>query len=256
MKKNLVKGITIFSAIAVFGIGAAFAFNVSGSANKISDAEVSVQAAGNVEIENIDSVVAVDMGNNATEAVKVETAETVETVEAQPANVETTEAVEVQPTVAAETNAVVVTETTVATEAVKPVSNYDNNGYVDQVFSLINDYRNEQGVSYVTFDATLTQMAMTRANEMASANFFVIQDGHHMRPDGREASTVAEDYNQYGRFGEIMGRYQTSAEEIVTGWIGSSTHRACMINSTYSRVGIGYGYDSEGYIYWVAIFMD
>ena len=45
-------------------------------------------------------------------------------------------------------------------------------------------------------------------------------------------------------------------DEIVTGWHNSATHYACMTSSKYNRVGVGIAADSEGYLYWVAIFMD
>lgn len=108
----------------------------------------------------------------------------------------------------------------------------------------------------VTYDATLTDMAQVRASENAANDYFVIENGKHKRPDGRNASSICEDYGQTGYFGEVMGRYQTSPVEIVNGWHNSATHYACMTNTKYSRVGVGVAADSEGYLYWVAIFMD
>ena len=83
-----------------------------------------------------------------------------------------------------------------------------------------------------------------------------IENGKHKRPDGRNASSICEDYGQSGSFGEVMGRYQETPDEIVTGWHNSATHYACMTSSKYNRVGVGIAADSEGYLYWVAIFMD
>ena len=92
---------------------------------------------------------------------------------------------------------------------------------------------------------------------VAAANdYFVIENGKHKRPDGRNASSICEDYGQRGSFGEVMGRYQETPDEIVTGWHNSATHYACMTSSKYNRVGVGIAADSEGYLYWVAIFMD
>ena len=108
----------------------------------------------------------------------------------------------------------------------------------------------------VTYDVTLTDMAQVRASENAANDYFVIENGKHKRPDGRKASSICEDYGQSGNFGEVMGRYQETPDEIVTGWHNSATHYACMTNTKYSRVGVGVVADSEGYLYWVAIFMD
>ena len=100
------------------------------------------------------------------------------------------------------------------------------------------------------------RVAQVRASENAANDYFVIENGKHKRPDGRNASSICEDYGQRGSFGEVMGRYQETPDEIVTGWHNSATHYACMTSSKYNRVGVGIAADSEGYLYWVAIFMD
>ncbi len=108
----------------------------------------------------------------------------------------------------------------------------------------------------VTYDAILTDMAQVRASENAANDYFVIENGKHKRPDGRNASSICSDFGQAGYFGEVMGRYQETPDEIVNGWHNSATHYACMTSTKYSRVGVGVAADSEGYLYWVAIFMD
>ena len=45
-------------------------------------------------------------------------------------------------------------------------------------------------------------------------------------------------------------------KKIGNGWHNSATHYACMTSTKYNRVGVGIAADSEGYLYWVAIFMD
>lgn len=151
----------------------------------------------------------------------------------------------------------VITETA-ATEAVTelPIVQTPSDARVAQVIAGINAEREAAGVAAVTYDVTLTDMAQVRASENAANDYFVIENGKHKRPDGRKASSICEDYGQSGNFGEVMGRYQETPDEIVTGWHNSATHYACMTNTKYSRVGVGVAADSEGYLYWVAIFMD
>lgn len=151
----------------------------------------------------------------------------------------------------------VITETA-ATEAVTelPVVQTPSDARVAQVIAGINAEREAAGVAAVTYDVTLTDMAQVRASENAANDYFVIENGKHKRPDGRNASSICEDYGQSGSFGEVMGRYQETPDEIVTGWHNSATHYACMTSSKYNRVGVGIAADSEGYLYWVAIFMD
>ena len=134
--------------------------------------------------------------------------------------------------------------------------NTTDDATVNDVIKRINEVRASVGVSSVKYDWTLNQMAQVRAIENAENNFFKAQNGRHLRPDGRAASTICNDYGQYGNFGEVMGRYQMTTAEIVDGWVNSAPHYACITNSIYKRIGIGYEADSEGRIYWVAILMD
>lgn len=147
---------------------------------------------------------------------------------------------------------------TEVTEAVTelPVVQTPSDARVAQVIAGINAEREAAGVAAVTYDMTLTDMAQVRASENAANDYFVIENGKHKRPDGRKASSICEDYGQSGNFGEVMGRYQETPDEIVTGWHNSASHYACMTSGKYNRVGVGIAADSEGYLYWVAIFMD
>jgi uncharacterized protein YkwD len=129
--------------------------------------------------------------------------------------------------------------------------------YINEVYTLINQERAAVGAPAVSLDNTLTVMACHRAVENAKNSFMEVSaDGHHLRPDGSNASSICYYYGQYGNFGEIMGRRQTSPAEIVAGWHNSSAHYACMISTKYTRVGIGVAQTSDGTYYWNAEFMN
>lgn len=227
MKKNnskkWIKTITITTAVLVFAAGAVFALKPAGTANTDKDSADTVVAAAN---EATDLVVKETVSEKETEVI-TETAATEATTE------EATEAV---------------------TEL--PVVQTPSDARVAQVIAGINAEREAVGVAAVTYDVTLTDMAQVRASENAANDYFVIENGKHKRPDGRKASSICEDYGQSGNFGEVMGRYQETPDEIVTGWHNSASHYACMTSGKYNRVGVGIAADSEGYLYWVAIFMD
>lgn len=227
-KANSKKSIKIITvAVLVFGIGAAYAMKTSGTANLDNNSAKTVVAASNMN--NQVAVAGVSAG--------VETETQAETV-----------AQTVAPTVE-ETQPV---EPETQKEEAAPVID----SRVSEVIAGINAERATAGVAPVVYDATLTSMAQTRASENADNNFFVVENGKHMRPDGRTASSICTDYGVYGYFGEVMGRNQTSPAEIVTGWHNSAPHYACMTGAKYSRVGVGVAADAKGNLYWVAIFMD
>ena len=259
--KKWIKIMTITAAVLVFGIGAGFAVKAAGTSNSDNDGAKTVVAAAN---DATDSVVKETVAEKETEAV-TETATVATEATTEITTEEATEAVteqsntiaETQPQTEAVTEAVQATEQTeVATEAPAPVVQTPSDARVTQVIAGINAERAAAGVAAVTYDATLTDMAQVRASENAANDYFVIENGKHKRPDGRNASSICSDFGQAGYFGEVMGIYQTSPAEIVTGWHNSATHYACMTSTKYSRVGVGVAADSEGYLYWVAIFMD
>ena len=252
MKKNnskkWIKTITITTAVLVFAVGAVFALESAGTANTDKDSADTVVAAAN---EATDLVVKETVSEKETEVI-TETAAKEATTEIT--TEEATEAVTEQSSTIAESQP----QTEVATEAVTdvPVVQAPSDARVAQVIAGINAKREAAGVAAVTYDVTLTDMAQVRASENAANDYFVIENGKHKRPDGRNASSICSDFGQAGYFGEVMGRYQTTPDEIVTGWYNSASHYACMTSSKYNRVGVGIAADSEGYLYWVAIFMD
>ena len=259
MKKNnskkWIKTITITTAVLVFAAGAVFALKSAGTANTDKDSADTVVAAAN---EATDLVVKETVSEKETEVITETAATEATTEEATEAVTEQSSTIaETQPQTETATEAVQVTEhTEAATKAPVPVVQTPSDERVAQVISGINAERAAAGVAAVTYDAILTDMAQVRASENAANDYFVIENGKHKRPDGRNASSICSDFGQAGYFGEVMGRYQTSPVEIVNGWHNSATHYACMTSTKYSRVGVGVAADSEGYLYWVAIFMD
>ena len=227
--KNLIKTITV--ATLVFSVGIAFALNTAGA----------------VGFDIMDKVVVDTVAEQ-------ETAQQVETeaqTETSPVKEDVKETQATEPEVQAQD----VTEEAAYIEESKEVQPVVDTT-VMEVIDRINSERVVAGAAPVVYDAVLNAMAQVRASENADNDYFVIENGKHKRPDGSNASSICSDYGQAGYFGEVMGRYQTSPAEIVDGWHNSATHYACMTSTKYNRVGVGIAADSEGYLYWVAIFMD
>ena len=227
--KNLIKTITV--ATLVFSVGIAFALNTAGAAG----------------FDIMDKIVVDTVAEQ-------ETAQQVETeaqTETSPVKEDVKETQATEPEVQAQD----VTEEAAYIEESKEVQPVVDTT-VMEVIDRINSERVVAGAAPVVYDAVLNAMAQVRASENADNDYFVIENGKHKRPDGSNASSICFDYGQTGYFGEVMGRYQETPDEIVTGWHNSATHYACMTNDKYNRVGVGIAADSEGYLYWVAIFMD
>lgn len=249
---------------AVFGVGVAVAFRTAGIDNIFEQvAAQSMLSSKSTHLSETIDIFSKENETNATENIESEPGHEQSQTNANIVETETlqrvdetkkTEPVRESNTVAAkcetEGNGIELkTESSMRPNTTEDIT-------VNDVIRRINEVRASVGVRSVKYDRTLNQMAQVRAIENAENNFFKAQNGRHLRPDGRAASTICNDYGQYGNFGEVMGRYQTTTAEIVDGWVNSDSHYACITNSIYKRIGIGYEADSEGRIYWVAILMD
>lgn len=129
---------------------------------------------------------------------------------------------------------------------------------VEELVGLINEYRAANGLNKVDLTANLTDAAMHRAAESAYSdwNMTAYENGskRHIRPNFEKASSIATEYGITGNFGENYGRYFDTPAEILNGWKNSDAHNALLLNGSYTKAGIGIAADSDGYLYWIAIF--
>jgi len=115
------------------------------------------------------------------------------------------------------------------------------------IIELVNELRQEQGVSPVAPNEMLRKAATIRAQETEEAF-------SHTRPDGSDAFTVFEEEGisyPYRTVGENLGMatYHLDevgmAEFIFDGWVESEGHYENMIRPEYEEVGVGVHYDGE-----------
>ncbi len=133
--------------------------------------------------------------------------------------------------------------------------NYDVQGtrlydYAYKVLELVNKERAKQGVKALTMDKSLLETAMKRAEEIV-----VYFDLDHERPNGSSwDSSITK--TQYYRAAENIAEYQTTPESVMTSWMNSPGHKANILNSNYTCIGIGCYQANDGKYYWVQTFTD
>ena len=123
-------------------------------------------------------------------------------------------------------------------------SEVDIEEYRDEVFRLVNEAREKEGVDPVVSDPTAMEYAQIRAEEIS-------EKFSHTSPDG----TVMQ-YSHY-TFAENIAKGGKTPEDAVNGWLNSPGHRAAMM-SDYSSYGncMGVGvYEKNGTMYWVLEFI-
>lgn len=119
------------------------------------------------------------------------------------------------------------------------------------VLLLVNQHRKSNGLKELTLSTKLTDLAEMKAADMANKNYF-----SHTSPTYGTPFQMLQSYGvTYRSAGENIAAGQKTADEVMNAWMNSSGHRANILNSSYTEIGIGYyaggSYGSE----WVQLFI-
>ena len=111
-----------------------------------------------------------------------------------------------------------------------------------QVLEIVNKERASAGLSALKMDQDLLNGAMQRAAE-------TYLDFSHTRPSGQSCTTAAP-----GKaWGENIAAGNSTAAATMKQWMNSSGHRANILNSSYTSIGIGC-FEKNGRKFWVQLF--
>lgn len=118
------------------------------------------------------------------------------------------------------------------------------------VLSLVNAEREKQGLSSLTLSDKLTAVANEKARDMAENNYF-----SHTSPTYGSPFQMLQQYGiRYRSAGENIAAGQRTPEEVMQSWMNSSGHRANILNSSYTEIGIGYYAGGSYGTEWVQLF--
>jgi uncharacterized protein YkwD len=144
------------------------------------------------------------------------------------------------------------THATTATATETTAGSLSEAGWIAAIFAATNAARIANDVAPLSpANADLTLAAAIRADE-------INQLFEHKRPDGRDFFTVlAECGVAYSTAGENIA-YATTGyfdpQKLVDAWMDSTGHRANILNSSFTSLGIGYA-RSGGQEYFVQLFV-
>jgi uncharacterized protein YkwD len=156
------------------------------------------------------------------------------------AKTETTTKAKVETTTETTTAANVETTTEATTEK-------EYSDFVTAVLELTNAARAENNLPALELSDDLCKAAQDHANDMSANKYF-----SHTSQDGRTLVDRVQKYNtSFYYMGENIARGQSTAKEVVNDWLNSEGHRANIMNTSYTKIGIGY---CNGY--WVQDFAE
>lgn len=119
----------------------------------------------------------------------------------------------------------------------------------NQVVGLVNEEREKVGLPPLKMSQSVMTAAQIRARELSSKF-------SHVRPDGSDFSTVlAAEGVSYSGAGENIAYGQESPEAVMRQWMNSAGHRANILNSAFTEIGIGHYQTDSGVHYWTQLFV-
>jgi len=118
--------------------------------------------------------------------------------------------------------------------------------YAAQVVALVNKERANAGLSPLAEDSALSNMALDKAKDMYTNNYF-----DHTSPTYGSPFDMMKAYGiSYSYAGENIAKGQRDPEEVMNAWMNSTGHRENILSPNYTKIGVAY-YNGE----WVQEFI-
>jgi uncharacterized YkwD family protein/spore coat assembly protein SafA len=132
------------------------------------------------------------------------------------------------------------------------IPNYDAIKSVEnQVIQLTNQQRAKYGLKAFTPDWELSRVARYKANDMRDKNYF-----SHTSPTYGDPFTMIKNFGiSYRAAAENIAAGQTTPQEVINAWMNSSGHRANILSTKSTYIGVGYAQGGSSRHYWVQQFI-
>ena len=119
--------------------------------------------------------------------------------------------------------------------------------YISEVVRLVNAERAKEGLAALQMDSSLNSAAQVRAKE-------IVTSFSHTRPNGSNCFTALSEAGiKYNGSGENIAYGQKTPAEVVNAWMNSAGHRANIMSTKFTKIGVGC-HNSNGTYYWSQFF--
>ena len=120
--------------------------------------------------------------------------------------------------------------------------------YENEVIRLVNEQRAKNGLKELQADWELSRVARFKSQDMKDNNYF-----SHTSPVYGSPFEMIKNFGiSYRSAGENIAKGQRTPQAVVNAWMNSSGHRANILNSTYTKIGVGYVAEGN---YWTQMFI-
>ena len=135
--------------------------------------------------------------------------------------------------------------TPAATAAPTPVTS-NLSADEQKMINLVNQERTKAGLAALVYDSTLRAPALKHSQDMSQNNFF----SHTSPTYGSFSQRLKDSGVKYSTAGENLAMYG-SVEAAHTGLMNSEGHRANIMNTNYTRIGIGIVFNQSRGTYYI-----
>lgn len=120
--------------------------------------------------------------------------------------------------------------------------------YEKEVVRLVNEIRVKNGLNPLTEDWELSRAARYKSRDMKDNNYF-----SHTSPVYGSPFNMLKSFGiKYKAAAENIAKGQATPQTVVNAWMNSAGHRANILNSSYTKIGVGYVKSGN---YWTQMFI-
>ena len=117
-----------------------------------------------------------------------------------------------------------------------------------EVVRLVNQERSKQGIAPLVDDWQLSRVARYKSQDMRDNGYF-----SHTSPTYGSPFEMMKSFGiSYRTAGENIAKGQKTPKAVVNAWMNSSGHRANILNSSFTKIGVGYVANGS---YWTQMFI-
>ena len=120
--------------------------------------------------------------------------------------------------------------------------------YENKVLELVNVERQKAGLKPLAMDESLRNVARKKSEDMQAKKYF-----SHTSPTYGSPFDMMKQFGiTYKSAGENIAMGQKTPEEVVTAWMNSPGHRANILKTSFTHLGVGYVASGN---YWTQMFI-
>lgn len=120
-----------------------------------------------------------------------------------------------------------------------------------EVLEIVNKERASNGLKPLTLNKELSKVATVKSQDMVDKGYF-----DHTSPTYGSPFDMMKAFGiSYKTAGENIAKGQKTPTEVMNDWMNSSGHRANILNSKFTELGVGIAKDSNGKLYWTQMFI-